>query len=279
MKRPTLAGVATALLVLLGGLGVWSRAPRPIHGPASWPSPAHPLGVDAMGRDFLAVLGAGTADFALPGLAAAAVLLLAFAVAARWTLNRPSVGVRASMPAGLLALASPPRLLIVMVAMLLLPEPNPWIAAAVVAALYLPVAMDEVLGRLADLVDREVIGGLVSHGLPLGHIAVRHLLLGHLREAALRHAAALFAQVALTQVALSYIFGGSATTAGLGVSWGMEFRRLAALLPTSSTICPADGACPEAVAAFQAGCLLAAALVVFAGLGRLAQPAEPEVTA
>lgn len=275
MKR-ALPIAAVALLTLLGGLGLLSRAPRPVHGSAAWPSPGHPLGVDAMGRDFLAVLGAGTADFALPGLVAAAVLLLLVALAARITVGRPAIGVRSSVPKGMLALASPPRLLVVMVAMLLLDEPSPWVAAAVVAALYLPIAMDEVLGRLAELVEREVIGGLVAHGLPLHRIAVRHLLLGHLREAAVRHAATLFAQVALTQVALSYVFGASATTAGLGVSWGMEFRRLAATLPTASTICPTDGACPEAVAAFQAACLLGASLVVFAGLGRAASPAELE---
>jgi len=268
--------LAAPLLALLTLLGLISRAPRPIHGGIAWPSGGHPLGVDALGRDFLAVLGAGTADFAIPGLVAVLALLALDAALAMFALGRPAVGGRLRVPAGALALASPPRLLMVMVAMLLVAEPSPWLAAAVVLLLYTPVALDELGGGLARLAEGEVLSGLVAHGLPRRRILVRHLLGGHLREPVARHAATLFGQVALTQVALSYIFGGSSTTAGLGVTWGMEFRRLAATLPTATTQCLGDGACPESVAAFQATCLLAASLVVFGGLGRAARPAAEE---
>lgn len=265
--------LAAGLLLGLGTIGLVSRAPRPIHGGIAWPSVDHWLGVDAVGRDFLAVLGAGTADFAVPGLLAVLILLAVEAAAAHRALARPAVGTSLRVPPGVLALASPPRLLLVMLAMLLLAEPNAFVAAAVVLALYAPVALDETAGRLRQLADEEVLAGLVAHGLPRRRILGRHLLRGHLAEPVGRHAATLFSQVALTQVALSYVFGGSSTTAGLGVAWGMEFRRLAATLPTASTQCLGEGPCPESVAAFQAACLLGACLVVFGGLGRAARPA------
>ncbi len=265
-------GLAAA--AALGALGLLVRAPRPVHGDPAWPSLAHPLGVDALGRDFLAVLGAGTADFALPALLAAAALLAVEAAVLASALARPAIGTPLRVPDGLLALASPPRLLVVMLAMLLLREPSPLLAAAVVLALFAPVALHELGGRLGELAEREVLSGLVAHGLPLP-VLLTHLA-RHLREPLIRHAATVAAQVALTQVALSYLFGASMTTRGLGVTWGMEFSRLAARLPTANTQCLGDGACPEYVAAFHAACLVGAALLVFGALGRAARPAEPE---
>ena len=264
--------VALALVALLTIVGLLVGAPRPIHAGPAWPGGGHLLGLDASGRDFLGVLAAGAVDFTLPGVAAALVLVSLLGARGFAALARPAVGDRATRgPGGIvLAGAAAPRLLVVMVAMLLLEEPSPWIAAAVVTALHVPVASDEIARALARLRDQEILAGTIAHGLSRWRIAVYHLLRGHLREPVLRHAAALFGEVAFTQVALSYLFGASAVTGGLGVSWGMEFRRLAAALPGHGLRCPVDGTCPELVALFQAAVLLAVSLLLFGGLVRAA---------
>jgi hypothetical protein len=93
----------------------------------------------------------------------------------------------------------------------------------------------------------------------------------------LRHAAALFTQVAFTQIALAYIFGTSSVSAGLAVSWGGEFKRLAPhLVPSSRGFgCGPAGPCEEAVLFFQALLLLLASMALLGGLLRLARPAAP----
>jgi ABC-type dipeptide/oligopeptide/nickel transport system permease subunit len=263
---------ALALTGLLTAIGLVVGAPRPIHAGPDWPSFGHLLGLDASGRDFLGVLSAGAVDFTLPGIAAGLVLVVLLGGQGLLALRRPAVGDRADRaPSGVvLAGAAAPRLLVVMVAMLLLEEPSPWVAAGVVTALHAPIAIDEIARVLARLRDQEILAGTIAHGLARSRIAGRHLLLGHLREPVLRHAAALFSEVAFTQVALSYLFGASAVTGGLGVSWGMEFRRLAAGLPGHGLRCPVDGPCPELIALFHAGALLLVSLVLFGGLVRAA---------
>ena len=262
-----LAGVLTVIGLVVG-------APRPIHAGPAWPGMDHLLGLDASGRDFLGVVAAGAVDFTLPGAVSALALVVVLGGQGFAALGRPAVGDRAAVgPARvMLAGAAAPRLLVVMVAMLLLDEPSPWIAAAVVTALHVPVARDEIARALAGLRDQEILAGTIAHGLSRPRIALHHLLRGHLREPVLRHAAALFSEVAFTQVALSYLFGASAVTGGLAVSWGMEFRRLAAGLPGHGLRCPVDGACPELVALFQAVVLLVVSLVLFGGLVRAAHP-------
>ena len=266
--------VALILAGLLTAIGLLVGAPRPIHGGPAWPGSAHLLGLDASGRDFLAVLAAGAVDFTLPGGVAAGVLVVILGGQGLAALGRPAVRVRAPGGASgvLLTVAAAPRLLVVMVAMLLLEEPSPWIAAFVVTALHVPLALDEVGRALARLRDQEILAGTIAHGLSRSRIALHHLLRGHLREPVLRHAAALFGEVAFTQVALSYLFGASAVTGGLGVSWGMEFRRLAAALPGHGLRCPIDGPCPELVALFQCVVLLVVSLLLFGGLVRAARP-------
>lgn len=266
--------IALALAGLLTVIGLLVGAPRPIHEGPAWPGGAHLLGLDASGRDFLGVLAAGAVDFTLPGAVASLVLVLLLGGRGFVALARPAVGDRATgRPSSvLLTVASAPRLLVVMVAMLLLEEPSPWVAAGVVTALHVPVAFDEIVRALARLRDQEILAGTIAHGLSRGRIVIRHLLGGHLREPVLRHAAALFGEVAFTQVALSYLFGASAVTGGLGVSWGMEFRRLAAGLPGHGLRCPVEGTCPELVTLFQASLLLGVALLLFGGLVRAAHP-------
>ncbi len=265
--------LALALAALLTVVGLVVGAPGPDHAGPAWPGGGHLLGLDASGRDFLGVLAAGAVDFTLPGAAAALVLTLLLGARGRAALGRPAVGDRGSSPSRLVLVgAAAPRLLVVMVAMLLLEEPSPWVAAAVVTALHAPVALDEVVRALDRLREQEILAGTIAHGLSRWRITVQHLLRGHLREPVLRHAAAVFGEVAFTQVALSYLFGASAVTGGLGVSWGMEFRRLAAELPGHSLRCPIDGACPELVALFQATLLLVVSLILFGGLVRAAHP-------
>jgi ABC-type dipeptide/oligopeptide/nickel transport system permease subunit len=261
----------------LAGLAAWGlrhREPRPMFGDAAWPSLAHPLGVDAMGRDFLQVLSAGVVDFAVPGFFMVALLAGLVAMRSFWFLSRPVLptGEEPEEATGLAA-ASPPRLLIVMVGMLLLEEPNPFVAAAIVLALYLPVALHEVGSHLRGLREQEVFAGIVAHGLPTWRVLDRHVLRGYLAEPLIRHCSSLFAQVAFTQVALAFLFGTSSVSTGLAVSWGMEFKRLANGIPQKSGFyCPGDGVCEQAVTAFQGGTLLLASLLLLGGLLRLARP-------
>ncbi len=264
------------ILLLLAGLGLMQRAPRPIHGDPAWPSLSHPLGVDSLGRDFLSVVGAGVVDFAIPGLVVVALLAAILAGRAWLFLLQPVLPTgEPPAEAGGLAAASPPRLLIVMVGMLLLEEPSPLIAAAIVLALYLPVALHEVTSHLRSLREEEVLAGIVAHGLPMLRVLERHLIRGYLREPLVRHCASLFTQVAFTQIALTYLFGTAEVSAGLVVSWGDEFERLANAIPQrSGFFCPPGAeACAQAVSAFQGSVLLAASLLLLGGLLRLAKPA------
>ena len=272
LRVPLLAPFA---LAGLASLGLRHREPRPMYGDAQWPSVAHPLGVDAMGRDFLEVLSAGVVDFAVPGFLMVGLLALIVAARAWWFLLQPVLPTGEEIPEATgLAAASPPRLLIVMVGMLLLEEPNPYLAAGIVLALYLPVALHEVGSHLRALREEEVLAGIVAHGLPTHRVLGRHLLRGYLAEPLIRHCSSLFAQVAFTQIALAFLFGTSSVSRGLAVSWGMEFKRLANGIPQRSGFyCPGDGVCEQAVTAFQGSILLLASLLLLGGLLRLARPA------
>lgn len=247
---------------------------------AAWPSLAHPLGVDAMGRDFLRVLSAGTLDFALPGLAAVLALSAALALQCWTQLRRPPLGAERRGPISSiwLTLAAPPRLLLVMIGMLFLDEPSPWVAATIVTALYLPVALDECRTRLGALREQQILAGAIGHGVSRLRLVLRHLLAGHLRPAMERHVLTLFGQVAFTQLALAYVFGASAVTSGLGVSLGMEFRRLVARLPSrAGTFCDPGLVCEPHVAVFHSVLLVGLCLVFLGGLQRSTRPAEAAV--
>lgn len=264
------------LLLGLAAIGFLGPEPRPIQDGAAWPSLAHPLGIDMLGRDFLSVVAVGVTDFVVPGVFAVLALIGALAARTWLALQRPVLpdyGASDSGPAGLAA-ASPPRLLIVLLGMLLLEEPSPLAAAAIVFILYIPVALNEVSSQLGDLRDQEVLAGAMAHGLPLRRVLGTYLLLGYLKETIARHAAALFTQVAFTQIALSYLFGASSVRAGFGTSWGMEFNRLGPwLLPRRQGLfCPPEGVCVEAVGMMHAVLLLLLIAVLLGGLLRLAQP-------
>lgn len=277
-RRPSLRITLLAPFALAGltSWGLRHREPRPMFGDAAWPSLRHPLGVDAMGRDFLEVLSAGAVDFAVPGVVMVLVLVGVVAARAGWFLLQPVLPTgEAHQEAAGLAAASPPRLLIVMVGMLLLDEPNPLLAAAIVLGLYLPVVLHEVGNHLRALREEEVLAGIVAHGLPIARVLDRHLLRGYLAEPLLRHCASLFTQIAFTQIALAFLFGTSSVSTGLAVSWGMEFKRLAKGIPQRSGFyCPGDGVCEQAVTAFQGSVLLLASLLLLGGLLRLARPAH-----
>ena len=264
------------LLLGLALIGFLEAEARPVHGGATWPSLTHPLGIDALGRDFLTVIAVGVTDFVAPGLLAVGLLVVVLAGRTWIGLQKPVLPDPSDPEddSSGLAGASPPRLLIVLVGMLLLEEPSPTVAAGIVLILYLPVALNEVASRLRDLREQEVLAGAMAHGLPLSRVLRRYLLTGYLRETISRHAAALFTQVAFTQIALSYLFGSSSVRAGFGTSWGMEFNRLGPwLLPRRGGLyCPDAGACVEAVSMFHALILLMAIALLIGGLLRLAQP-------
>lgn len=264
--------------VAFAGLTSWGlrhREPRPVFGDPAWPSLQHPLGVDAMGRDFLEVLSAGVVDFALPGFLMVGLLAVLVALRSWWFLLQPVLptGEQVEDATGLAA-ASPPRLLIVMIGMLLLEEPSPVVAAGIVLALYLPVVMHEISSHLRALREEEVLAGIVAHGLPIHRVLGRHLLRGYLSEPLLRHCASLFTQVAFTQIAISFLFGTSSVSSGFAVSWGMEFEHLSnGIPPRSGFWCPGDGVCAQAVTSFQFATLLLASMLLLGGLLRLARPA------
>lgn len=260
---------AGAALVALAGISLAIRAVPDQPGPA-WPTVAHPLGVDVLGRDFLGVLAHGAADFVGPGLVAVVLLLIAVAALSHRRTARPVLDApRPTSGTRWFLLAAPPRLLLVMLAMLVLDAPSPLVAAVVVTALYLPVALDELDARLHALQEQQVLAGLVAHGLSSSRIVLRHLLGGHLAEPLRRHAAMLFVQVAFTQIALAWVFGASAVSPGLGVSWGMELKRYAAAL--SSGGCTADVICPGSVALLHTVLLLTVCLALLGGVARTAE--------
>jgi peptide/nickel transport system permease protein len=274
LALPALGLLGLSVVGLVGG------PVRPVGGGAAWPSFAHPLGLDSIGRDFLGVLAGGTLDFALPGLAAVCVLLVAAAVQSWWTVSATPLGGRAEGArdgGGWLLLAAPPRLLLVMIGMLFLEEPSPWIAAGIVTALYLPVCLDECGAKLASLRSEQILAGAIAHGLSAPRLVFRHLLAGHLGAPLCRHGATLFAQVAFTQIALAYVFGASAVASGLSLSWGMEFRRLVARLPSrGGSFCSPDAVCAPDVALLQCTLLVLASLLLLGGLLRAAATLEPE---
>ena|GEM_PF-2496271 len=299
--RAAIAGrpevLSPVLLIGFAIIGWFGLEPKPSDLGAAWPTLAHPLGLDRSGRDFLSVVAGGVADFVLPGLCAVLVLVLVLALRSWLALRRPVLpSAQDSERAGGLAAASPPRLLLVLVGMLLLEEPSPLLAAAIVLALYLPVALQELSSQLSALRQQEVLAGAMAHGLPLGRVLRNYLLTGYLRELIGRHSAALFTQVAFTQVALAYVFGASSVRSGLAISWGAEFEKLAPfLMPPRKLLedlfgvassdqeclylgwrscygCLPDTICTEAVSSFQAFALLLIIMGLLGGLLLLAQP-------
>ncbi len=287
------------LLIGFAGIGWFGAEAKPVGPGAAWPSMAHPLGLDSAGRDFLSVVAGGVADFVLPGLCAVAALVLVLAARAWLALQRPVLpeGNQRDRVGGLAA-ASPPRLLLVLVGMLLLEEPSPLVAAGIVLLLYLPVALQELVSQLSALRQQEVLAGAMAHGLPLRRVLGKYLLVGYLRELIGRHCAALFTQVAFTQIALAYVFGASSVRAGIAISWGSEFEKLAPfLMPPRRFLmdlfgasardeeclhlgwrecygCQVDLVCDQAVNSFHAALLLLIIMSLLGGLLLLSQPRQ-----
>jgi ABC-type dipeptide/oligopeptide/nickel transport system permease subunit len=239
---------------------------------AAWPSPQHPLGVDGRGRDFAWVVISGAERFTLPAAVVALLLAAAIVAYSALTLTRgPSVhgfARAASRWVGTL-----PRFLVVLLAMMALPEPNVWVLCAVLLALYLPVALDEAAVRLEVLGREQVLLGAHAHGVPLRRVVLRHLALGHLRTTLSAHATYLFAQVALTEIAVAYVFGGSAILPGLATSWGVELRQLMGRIPhPGSRVCWGQPSpCEAHVEAFQAAALVAVVALLIGGVIRLSR--------
>jgi len=261
------------LLVFQAASWLGPGAGRP-GGPAAWPGPLHPLGVDGRGRDFLWVVMHGAERFTVPAVVAAVALIAAITLYAAATLVRgPSL--HGLVRAGSRWVGTMPRFLVVLLAMMALPEPSVWLMAAVLLVLYLPVALDEAAVRLEVLDREEILLGARAHGLPRWRVVVRHLALGHLRPALSAHAAYLFVQVALTEIAVAYVFGGSAIVPGLATSWGMELRQLMGRIPRfdGHACWGQPSPCVAHVEAFQAAALVLVVAVLLGGVLRLARAA------
>lgn len=243
---------------------------------AAWPDLQHPLGIDGIGRDFLWVVVLGVERFCLPATAAAVGLVVGvvgFAALARDGSARGMGLVRGV--AGWVGTL--PRLLVVMLVMMALPDPSAWWMAAVLLALYLPQALDEAAVRLESLGRERILLASVAHGLPARTIVLRHLALGHLRPTLLAYSTYLFAQVVLAEVAVAYVFGGSAILPGLGTSWGAELRRLMGRIPhPESDPCPVGLATPYAahVEALQALALVLIVAALIGGVIALGRPSR-----
>ena len=245
------------------------RAGRP-GGAAAWPTLSHPLGIDGRGRDFVWVVVHGAEHFTLPAVAGSLGLVIALVAYSAITLTRGSAvhGWTRALSRGVGTL---PRLLVVLLVMMALPEPNVWVMAAVLLLLYLPVALDEVAVRLEVLGREGVLLGSRAHGLPAWRIVTRHLALGHLRPALAAHATYLFAQVILTEIAVAYVFGGSAILPGLATSWGVELRQLMGRIPRfEDRACWGQASpCEAHVEAFQAAALVLVVGLIIGGVLRL----------
>lgn len=275
-----------ALRSLVAALGAWPLAilagfqlvswllpdPQRVSSGAAWPSPWHPLGVDGRGRDFAWVLISGAERFILPATLAAALLVAVVIGYCALTMTRgPSVHTLARATSRWVGTL--PRFLVVLLAMMALPEPNVWVMGAVLLALYLPVALDETAVRLEVLDREQVLLGARAHGIPLRRVVWRHLALGHLKPTLAAHATYLFAQVALTEIAVAYVFGGSAILPGLATSWGVELRQLMGRIPhPGSRVCWGQPSpCEAHVEAFQAVALVAVVALVLGGVIRMSR--------
>jgi len=254
----------------------WIGGPRAgrLQADAAWPSLAHPLGIDGRGRDFAWIVVHGAERFTAAGLAAAALLVVLVVLYAAWSHDR-EVGLHRLVRAAASWAGTMPRLLVVLLVMMALPEPNVWVMAAVLLVLYLPVALDEAAVRLEALQRERVLLGARAHGLSPWRIAVHHLALGHLRPALLAHAAYLFVQVAFAEIAIAYVFGGSAIVPGLATSWGAELRSLMGRIPHfGETVCwQESGPCVAYVEAFQGLALVLVVALLLGGVARLGRSA------
>jgi len=241
-------------------------------GNAAWPSLEHPLGVDGRGRDFAWVLVQGAEHFTLPAFAASLALIAALVLYASFTLTSRTT-IHGWTRALSRSVGTLPRLLVVLLVMMALPEPSVWVMAAVLLLLYLPVALDEVAVRLEVLDREDVLMGARAHGLPAWRIVSRHLALGHLRPALAAHATYLLAQVILTEIAVAYVFGSSAILPGLSTSWGVELRQLMGRIPRfGDRACWGQPSpCEAHVEAFQAAALVLAVGLLVGGVLRLAR--------
>lgn len=239
---------------------------------AAWPSVQHPLGVDGRGRDFAWVVISGAERFTLPAAIVALALAAAIVAYAALTLTR-GPAVHGLARAASRWVGTLPRFLVVLLAMMALPEPNVWVLCAILLALYLPVALDEAAVRLEVLGREQVLLGARAHGVPLRRVVLRHLALGHLRPTLAAHATYLFAQVALTEIAVAYVFGGSAILPGLATSWGVELRHLMGRIPhPGSRACWGQPSpCEAHVEAFQAAVLVAVVALLIGGVVRLSR--------
>lgn len=186
------------------------------------PSLAHWLGTDALGRDLFSRLADGSANFALPGLLAASVALVAGVVLG-------VAGEFAGRAAGALALwllqvvdAVPKFVFVLLVAAIAQSELG-WVMAAV-GLTYAPQVAGSVRQSVEKLRATAFIEAERSLGVGLGRIVFVHILWGHGRRLVLGQLTSLAAYALLVESSLSYL-GGELGVQEPAASWGNMVAR------------------------------------------------------
>jgi peptide/nickel transport system permease protein len=186
------------------------------------PSSAHWLGTDALGRDILSRLAAASANFAVPGLLAAAVALTtgaALGVAGEFA--GPAVGAVALWLLQVLD-AVPKFVLVLLVAAIARSELS-WVMATV-GLTFAP----QIAGGIRQSVDRLKATAFIeaerSLGASLTRIVFIHILWSHARPLILGQLTSLAAYALLVESSLSYL-GGELGIQEPAASWGNMIAR------------------------------------------------------
>lgn len=220
-------GAACLLPLVLGAAATaagWLPADpsAAIGAPGAPPGAAHWLGTDALGRDILSRLASASANFALPGLLAAAVALVT-------GVTLGVAGEFAGRGAGVVALwllqvidAVPKFVLVLLVAAIARSE-LAWVMAAV-GLTFAP----QIAGSIRQSVERLRATAFIeaerSLGAGLARIVFVHILWGHARRLVLGQLTSLAAYALLVESSLSYL-GGELGVQEPAASWGNMIAR------------------------------------------------------
>lgn len=213
MKRlPWLVLVACLFAAWIPGSAVPTQ---PTH-LLEWPSPAHWLGTDHLGRDVLRRLAGAFGSLARPGLLAAFLATAggtAVGIAAGW-LGEPVGSLSRGGATALLAL--PPLVVALLVGMATGAEPLALGAAVgVVGAAHTGLAVAD---RISALKRAEFVLAARAHGIADVRVLFHHVLRLSCGDVLLRGAAEAIASVAVLDVTLAYLgdFGVPEPTPSLG---------------------------------------------------------------
>ncbi|MBI5015764.1 MAG: ABC transporter permease [Deltaproteobacteria bacterium] len=220
-------GVACLLPLALGvvlALAGWLPA-DPAAGSGTIEAPvsaAHWLGTDALGRDTLSRLASASANFAGPGLLAAAVaLLIGTMLGVAGEFAGPAGGAVAHWL--LQVIDAVPKFVLVLLVAAIARSEIAWVMAAV-GLTFAP----QIAGGIRQSVERLRATAFIeaehSLGVGLGRIVFVHILWGHARRLVLGQLTTLVAYALLVESSLSYL-GGELGIQEPAASWGNMIAR------------------------------------------------------